>query len=101
MPAATVSPPAAGSAKGGDAQQRVAVFNDEATRKKFGDNQITTGKYSLASFVPVSLFEQCVGARARARDWSCGGVSRGGLAASRLRAPAAQRHAHCYDKLAH
>ena len=40
------------------AVQRSILISDKDTRAKFCDNHISTGKYSLLSFVPVSLFEQ-------------------------------------------
>jgi hypothetical protein len=57
--ASSASAEAAAPAAAADAsQQRVAALNDDATALKFGGNAITTGKFTLLSFVPLSLFEQ-------------------------------------------
>ncbi len=37
---------------------RVARCNEPEANAKFCDNGITTSKYTLLSFVPLSLFEQ-------------------------------------------
>ena len=37
---------------------RTAGLNDAHRNKEFCDNSISTGKFSLLSFVPLSLFEQ-------------------------------------------
>jgi len=45
-------------AAGDPAGMRSCELNDALSNKGFVGNVITTGKYSLLSFVPVSLFAQ-------------------------------------------
>lgn len=51
----------AAAAAGDGAGLRACELNDAPANAGFVSNIITTGKYTLLSFVPVSLFAQCVG----------------------------------------
>ena len=42
------------------ATMRAAALNSPEANAEFCNNSITTSKYTLLSFVPLSLFEQCV-----------------------------------------
>jgi hypothetical protein len=44
----------------GQVESRTSFLNDGVKNKDFCDNTIGTGKYSMLSFLPLSLFEQCV-----------------------------------------
>lgn len=51
-------PSSTSDAAGDPAGMRSCELNDALSNKGFVGNVITTGKYSLLSFVPVSLFAQ-------------------------------------------